>query len=295
MKSSPIITLVLSLVFGAVAVFGARLFLGGDKEEEATVVEAEPVVIETRDVLVAVRDIPRGVTLDPAWFEAQPVPVSDLPRGAFDSRKALEETGIGRPTLIEVASGEILSEKMLLAPGMRASLSSKIQPGMRAYTIAMNDVTGVAGFVLPGDKVDVIFIANEGGPALSNDVAVMAGGVAAEVLLQNVEVMALDLNADVAGNSPSPFRTATLAVTLEQAQILSVAGKSGSMSLALRGSADEAHEQAEAVKLRNEPPRPRQVAAVAAPKPQPRRPSGAEIEVILGSSQTTYQVPVSDQ
>lgn len=294
MKSSPLITLVLSLVFGAVAVFGARLFLGGDKEEEPQAVEAEPVVIETRDVLVAVRDIPRGVTLDPAWFEAQPVPVSDLPRGVFDSRKALEETGMGRPTLIEVESGEILSEKMLLAPGMRASLSSKIKPGMRAYTIAMNDVSGVAGFVLPGDKVDVIFIANEGAPALSNDQPVASGGAAAEVLLQNVEVMGLDLNADVAGNEPSPFRTATLAVTLEQAQILSVAGKSGSLSLALRGSADEAYEQAEAVKLRNEPPRPRQVAAAPVPQPRKQRSSGAEIEVILGASQTTYEVPAGE-
>lgn len=294
MKSSPIISLVLSLVFGAVAVFGARLFLGGDKKEEAQVTEAEPVVIETQDVLVAVRDIPRGVTLDPAWFEPKAIPVTDIPRGAFDSRKELEETGMTRPTLIEIAAGETLSEKMLLAPNMRASLSAKIQPGMRAYTVAMNDVAGVAGFVLPGDKVDVIFIANEGGPALSDDMPVAAGGVAAEVLLQNVEVMGLDLNSDIAGNTPSTFRTATLAVTLEQAQILSVAAKSGTLSLALRGSADEAYEQAEAVKLRKEPPRPRQVAA-AAPRPKraPRK-TGAEVEVILGDNPTTYQVPISE-
>ena len=293
MKMTPIVSLVLSLVFAGAAVLGARLWLGGNNDEPAPAetIAADPVVIETREVLVAVRDIPRGVTLDPAWFEPETIPVSDVPRGAFESRPELEEAGLERPTLIEIASGEVLSEKMLLAVGMRASLSSKIRPGMRAYTIQMNDVSGVAGFVLPGDLVDVIFIANDGA-ALVDDLPVSFGGASAEVLLQNVEVMALDLNDDVAGNDPRTFRTATLAVTLEQAQTLSVAGESGSLSLALRGSADDAYEQAEAVRLRSAPTPRRQVAATPQPR-APRQPSGAQIAVILGDQEATVQVPAS--
>ena len=292
MKMSPIVSLVLSLVFGGAAVLGARLWLGGDKDPApAELTEVQPVLIETRDVLVAVRDIPRGVTLDPAWFETEAIPVTDVPRGAFEARGDLEETGLERPTLIEIGSGEILSEKMLLAVGMRASLSSKIRPGMRAYTIQMNDVAGVAGFVLPGDMVDIIFMANDGA-ALVNDQPVRSGGASAEVLLQNIEVMALDLNDDVAGNNPSPFRTATLAVTLEQAQTLSVAGKSGTLSLALRGSADDAYEMAEAVRLRSPAPAPRKVAA--APQPAaPRPPSGAQVAIIMGDQESMVRVPSS--
>jgi pilus assembly protein CpaB len=293
MKTSPIISLVLSLVLGVVAVFAARLWLGDGSDKPAQAVEAEPVRIETRDVLVAVRDIPRGVILDPAWFEKEAMPVTGIPRGAFGSRSTLSETGLERPTLIEIASGDVLSEKMLLAPGMRASLSSRIQPGMRAYTIQMNDVSGVAGFVLPGDRVDVLFIANGAAGARIDDRPVASGGATSDVLLQNVEVMALDLNDDVAGNDPNPFSKATLSVSLEQAQKLSVASESGSMSLALRGSADEAYEQAEAVKLGRERPRPRQVASAPVKRAVPR-PTGAQIEVILGDNQTTYQVPTSD-
>ena len=211
MKMSPVISLVLSLVFAGAAVLGARLWLGGNNEDEpvAASTEPEPVVIETRDVLVAVRDIPRGVPLDPAWFDAEPIPVDDIPRGAFESRSELEETGLERPTLIEIASGEVLSEKMLLAAGMRASLSSKIRPGMRAFTVQMDNVAGVAGFVLPGDTVDVLYIAN-GGEGIVDDQPVRSQGAASEVLLQNIEVMAVDLNDDLTGNEPSTFRTATM-------------------------------------------------------------------------------------
>ena len=291
MKMSPVISLVLSLVFAGAAVLGARLWLGGNNEDEpvAASTEPEPVVIETRDVLVAVRDIPRGVPLDPAWFDAEPIPVDDIPRGAFESRSELEETGLERPTLIEIASGEVLSEKMLLAAGMRASLSSKIRPGMRAFTVQMDNVAGVAGFVLPGDTVDVLYIAN-GGEGIVDDQPVRSQGAASEVLLQNIEVMAVDLNDDLTGNEPSTFRTATLAVTLEEAQTLSVAAKSGTLLLARRGSADDAYEQAEAVRLRPDP-RPRPVAAAPA---APRQPSGAQIAVIMGNQEATVQVPKSE-
>ena len=293
MQLSPVVTLVLSIVFGAAAIIGARLWLGGsDKETPPPVAEAAaPVKIEKRPVMVAVREIPRGVTIDPSWFEERPV--TAVPRGAFESRRELQDVGEGRRTLIDLASGDILSEKMLLAPGMRASLSTRIHPGHRAFSIRTNDVSGVAGFVLPGDRVDVIFIENRVVDRLVDDApAAAATQPMAKVLLQNVEVLGVDLNDDMTGNKPSPFKTATLAVTLEQAQKLSVASELGSLSLALRGSADDAFLQAEAVSLDATPEPPKQVAY--RPRPlKPRQNTSSTVEVILGDKEASYTVPTS--
>lgn len=294
MQISPVVTLILSIVFGVAAILGARFWLGSSDDETGVETVIEAPVIAREPVLVAVRDIPRGVMVDPAWFEVEERPAVEIPRGAFADRKALEATGLGRPTLIEIAAGDMMSEKLLLAEGMRASLSSRIEPGYRAYTIRMDDVSGVAGFVLPGDRVDVIFIANEGSQAMFDDQPVSsrsASSRSAIVLLQNVEVLGLDLNDDMIGNDARVFKSATLSVSLEQAQKLSVASESGTLSLALRGSADEQFMQAEAVNL--DRPRPRRVAS-SVPRPlAPRRASSSTVEVVLGEQVTQYEVPVS--
>lgn len=294
MQISPVVTLILSIVFGVAAILGARFWLGSSDNETGVETVIEAPVIAREPVLVAVRDIPRGVMVDPAWFEVEERPAVEIPRGAFADRKALEATGLGRPTLIEIAAGDMMSEKLLLAEGMRASLSSRIEPGYRAYTIRMDDVSGVAGFVLPGDRVDVIFIANEGSQAMFDDQPVSARSASSRsaiVLLQNVEILGLDLNDDMIGNDARVFKSATLSVSLEQAQKLSVASESGTLSLALRGSADEQFMQAEAVNL--DRPRPRRVAS-SVPRPlTPRRASSSTVEVVLGEQVTQYEVPVS--
>jgi Flp pilus assembly protein CpaB len=93
------------------------------------------------------------------------------------------------------------------------------------------------------------------------------------------------------GNDARVFKSATLSVSLEQAQKLSVASESGTLSLALRGSADEQFMQAEAVNL--DRPRPRRVAS-SVPRPlTPRRASSSTVEVVLGEQVTQYEVPVS--
>ena len=158
MQLSPVITLILSLVFGAAALLGARLWLTSSPDEGDRPVEVNrPAAIPDVPVLVATRAIPRGVAIDPEWFVVEQRPANALPPAAFTSAKTLEETGKSRRTLIDIAEGQPLSEAMLLSPGMRASLSAKIEPGARAFTIRTTAVSGVGGFVLPGDRVDVIF------------------------------------------------------------------------------------------------------------------------------------------
>lgn len=293
MQMNPVVTFALSVMCGGAAILGARFLMSDGPEEPVVEVAAK---VQMRDVLIAVRGVPRGVAVEKAWFEVEERPVTDVPRGAFESFSELEQTGVGRRTLIEMEAGDILSEKLLLAPGMRASLSAKIEPGMRAFTIRASDVKGVGGFVLPGDKVDVIFIERRAVDILVDDKqAPLSREVSpvSEVLLQNVEVLAVDLNDDMIGNRPDVFKTATLAVSLEQAQKLSVATEIGELSLALRGSADEAFEQAEAVSLRE---KPKQVAQ-SHPRPRPlqSRSSSSTVQVILGEATTTHTVPSSNQ
>lgn len=286
MQLSPVVTLILSIVFGAAAILGARLWLGSGEDEVAAPAPA-PVEVALEPVLVAVRDIPRGVTVDPAWFEVEEREPSRVPRGSFASAEALELSGESRRLLVGISAGQALAESMLLAPGMRASLSTRIEPGMRAFTIRTTDVSGVGGFVLPGDRVDVIFT-EDGAP--DSDVLKLVS----RVLIQNAEVLGVDLNDDMTGEDPDVFKTATLAVSLDQAQQLSVASQTGTLELALRGSADEEFLAAEAVSLRPQE-KPKQV-AYSAPRPkalEPRAPVSSTIEVVLGEQTTQHEVPVS--
>ena len=98
---------------------------------------------------------------------------------------------------------------------------------MRAYTIGVSDISGVGGHALPGDRVDVVLMRN-----LSDDNSRKM--LQAEVVIQNVRVLGVDLNADPTSNKPEAPSTATLEVSVRDAQKLAVAANLGSLSLALR-------------------------------------------------------------
>ncbi|MEQ9315488.1 MAG: Flp pilus assembly protein CpaB, partial [Henriciella sp.] len=148
---------------------------------------------------------------------------------------------------------------------------------------------------LPGDRVDVIFYQEGKQGRLYSDESVSASSVSgpvADVLLQNVEVLGVDLNDDMTASSPSPFKTATLAVSLDQAQRLSVAAELGELSLALRGSADEAFEEATSISLGKDA-QPAPVARVAPRRLVAKAPSVSTVEVILGNQTSSHSVPAS--
>ncbi|MGB3627552.1 MAG: Flp pilus assembly protein CpaB [Henriciella sp.] len=294
MQMNPVLTLGLSITCGAAALLGARLFLSPDDKAGAPA-ELTVMEVEMQDVLVAARNIPRGVRLEEEWFDLESRPAEEVPLGAFNSFKEFNERSNGRPTLIELTAGEMLSEKFLLSEGLRGSLASKIPPGYRAYSVKMTDESGVAGFVLPGDHVDVIFYQRGKEGRLYSDQTASSSAVAgpvADVLLQNVEVLGVDLNDDMTAASPSPFSTATLAVSLEQAQRLSVASELGELSLALRGSADEEFQEATSISLGKDA-RPAPVARIAPRRLVAKAPTVSTVEVILGNETSSHSVPSS--
>ncbi|MBS0364118.1 MAG: Flp pilus assembly protein CpaB, partial [Proteobacteria bacterium] len=163
------------------------------------------------------------------------LPSNAIPDGAFKTTAAvLAQDGGGPPVVLTaIAAREPLLPAKLSGPGARASVAAEIAEGMRAYTIKVTDVTGVGGHALPGDRVDVVLMRDTStDPQRHNYIS--------QVVIQDVRVLGVDLNADPNSNKPATPNTATLEVSVPDAQKLAVAGDLGKLSLALRktGSAE---------------------------------------------------------
>ena len=144
--------------------------------------------------------------------------VNEVFRGATapEDREALKAIKTGEPILRTNISGF----------GGRATMSREVAAaGMRAVSISINDVSGVAGFILPGDHVDVMLTRQAD-----------AGGLATDVILQNVTVLGIDQLSDQERDKPVVARTVTVEATTDQAQKLILAQQAGTLSLALRNA-----------------------------------------------------------
>jgi len=161
------------------------------------------------------------------WVETITWASDTLPQGAFtsidDLAGATDETA--RFVLSSMERGEPILTTKITNPGQRAKLSTAISPGMKAVSIAVNDVLGVAGFVLPSDRVDVMLTRSIG-----ND----RSQAFVDVLLQGVRVVAIDQTVDDTRDQPSVVRTVTFEVTTNEAQKLTLGATIGTLSLALR-------------------------------------------------------------
>ena len=137
-----------------------------------------------------------------------------------------------RVVLTPMERSELILKQKITGPGQRASLSALLEEGKRAVTVRVDDVRGVAGFVLPGDRVDVVLIrTNSEGPAR---------GKFSDVLLQNVKVLAVDQLANERQEKATVVKAVTLEVETDQAQKILLATDIGKLSLILR-QAGEGH------------------------------------------------------
>lgn len=237
-------------------------------------------------VVVAARGIDLGQSLTPDMLRLQAWPANALPEGAFTSiadvagaepRVALRAIEANEPILASRVSGA----------GGRATLSATIAPGHRAVAIRVNDVVGVAGFVLPGDYVDVLLTRTEGQNFNNSNMR-------ADLLIANVRVLAVDQTASESQDNPQVARAVTIEVTPEDGQKVALASEIGTLSLALRradevgdGATSQPQETIRIEDLRAEIAGARaQPIAAHAPAPAPRRaparPSGASIEIVRG-------------
>lgn len=202
--------------------------LTADQEEAATgpdvAVEALPTV------LVANRDIPAGWILGEADMKTVRWPDQNLPGAAFqDSHDAL-----GRVSVASLSEGEILLTDKFAEAGTAAGLSAMIPPGTRGMSVAVDQESGVAGFVLPGTSVDVFVTLDVENPDNRSQRSSMT-----QLILQDIRVLTAGqhIQRDSLGQ-PQTVPVVTLMVTPDEGEDLALASTKGSIRLALRGGLD---------------------------------------------------------
>src|SRR5438270_2910570 len=181
----------------------------------------------TTRVIAAATDLKLGTVLRDADLTTVEI-LGTLPKGAIVKK----ETAIGRGVISNLYLGEPILESRLAAPGSGGGLAATIPPGMRATAVRVNEVVGVAGFVTPGMRVDVLITCNPPG-------AVTNQGSLVRTLLQNIEVLSAgtDIQRDAEGK-PLQVQVVNLLVTPAQAEILSLASNEAHIQLVLRNPLD---------------------------------------------------------
>jgi len=225
-RGSTLIMIGVAAVFGLLAVFIANSWLNHQAEERMRSLEAnkKPVVGDT--LVVASRPLRFGSELSSSVLREIEWPDGAPPAGSFKTVSQLL-TGGRRVVLTAIEPNEPVLASKITGPGQRATLSAMLDPGMKAMTVRVNDVDGVAGFVLPGDRVDVVVTQQ-----IEKNVA------HSDVVLQNTRVLAIDQLADERTDKPSVAKAVTLEVDMTNAQKLALAARVGSLSLALRKAGD---------------------------------------------------------
>jgi pilus assembly protein CpaB len=227
--------------------------------------QAEPVD-DTTQIVVAALPVSVGSRLTEADLRVSPWPKAMTIDGSFEKISDV----VGRGVVVPLIPNEPVLTSKLAASGSGAGLMATIPDGMRAVSVKVNDVIGVAGFVVPGSRVDVIL---SGSPTESGSIEM------AKVILENVQVLAAGQNieSDEKGK-PMSAQVVTLLVTPDESQKLALASIDGKIQLALRNPLDLAQMNPNAVRrehlfagataapLRETPPAPRLVT-----RPVPRK------------------------
>ncbi len=287
MKATPYISLGASLVLGAAAILLGRGYMSDNKADAAVSIQREPV-IEMGSVLVAADNIAMGEPVSGDAVRVAKWPVDAIPQGVLTGPDMLEGEAYARALIVK---GEPIFAEKVIDQQWRRTLSASIKPGMRAVSIEISSATGVAGFVLPGDRVDVnefveldAPVPQRGGP---EDMMAVSGDIVARPVLKNALVLAVDQNFDPDMEGASVSNTVTLEVTPESALVLGAAGERSSLGLTLIGRDEETGSVAEIAA-----PKPK---AVARPRPVRRAPAPkkAAIRVINGTEETTVTAPVA--
>jgi len=240
MRTGTVVSLGASAVLGLGALVVARLWL--PQSAHLPQLRLNPVATAgTVPVVVASGAIPYGTKLDASKLAVVRLPPNAVPPGAFSTPSQLLSQPGGPPVaLTAIAAHEALLPAKLSGPGARPIVSAAIAEGMRAYTIGVSETAGVGGHVLPGDRVDVIVTRQPPTPKALKDLCDDCKLERADVVLQDVKVLGMDLNVDPTTTTSVVSHTATLEVSVQDAQKLAVANQIGTMSLALRraGQAD---------------------------------------------------------
>ena len=227
MRASTVVMIGFAVVFGLLAVFIAQAWLNNQAAMRAKSMEATKKPVTTQTIVVASQPLRFGAELNASMLKEMPWPQEALPAGAFHKIKDVL-TG-RRVVLTAIEANEPVLALKITGAGERATLSALVHKGMKAVTIRVNDVEGVGGFVLPGDRVDVVLTRT-----------IDKGSATTEVVLQNARVLATDQSADDRVSKAAVAKSVTLEVSTVEAQKVWLASSVGNLSLLLRKAGETA-------------------------------------------------------
>ncbi|RHW17343.1 Flp pilus assembly protein CpaB [Sphingomonas gilva] len=236
MDAKKIALLVGALIVAALTAFMARSMFAGAAAPQAAAVM--PTKVEGPEVLVATRALPVGTIIEPDSFRYQPWPQELVNDTAYFVKGGPVDAARLQGAVVRnaITAGQPITQGSLVQPGERGFLAAALSPGMRAVTVSVSAQSGVAGFVFPGDRVDIVLTQSVSGggdgPPLK----------ATETILRNVRVLATDQRTDAINDEGKPtvqtFSTVTLEATPRIAEKIAVAQTIGQLSLSLRSLAD---------------------------------------------------------
>lgn len=289
MDGKKIILLVGALIVAAVTAFMARsMIMGASAPTAGANVAGAQVPVTGPEVLVATKALPVGTILTADSLRFQPWP-QELVEGAYYLKEGTDMASlVGTVVRFPTPAGQPITQGSLVKPGDRGFLAAALAPGMRAVTVPVSAQSAVAGFVFPGDRIDLILTQEvEGGgdgPALK----------ASETILRNLRVLATDQKTDTQTDENgktvvNTFSTVTVETTPRIAEQIAVAQTVGSLSLSLRSIADNAGELEEAIasgelSVSDDPAAERQLIAGLA-----TRPLAGESSVSTGADVSRFQ------
>lgn len=228
MQGRNLILLGIAVLIGLIAVIFANAYFSGVERKQEQIAQRQQMA----RIVVATQPFEFGTRLTSQNIRLQNWPAESVPEGAFRSiPDALKDN---RVALRPIVPGEPLLASKVSGRDGRATLAALLPDGMRAISIPVDAVNGVAGFVLPGTMVDVLLTRQiEGDGATADDQR-------ADLILENVQVLAIDQLANDREGKPKLSRTATLALSMFDAQRISVAQRMGTLRLVLRKVEDTA-------------------------------------------------------
>jgi pilus assembly protein CpaB len=309
MKRQSVIAIAVAVVFGLFAVFLANTYLTASRSNAAPE--------GTTRVVVAAVPLDYGTEITAEKIRFIDYPANALPQGVFRSGAELLQPGKRRLALSPIAANEPILAAKVTGAGEGASIAALLPDGKRAATVRINDVSGVAGFVQPNDAVDVLITRTINAGERSQQVT--------DVLLQNIRVIAMGQNARNEGEGqPAVANTATLEVFPFEAQKLALGQQVGELNLVLRkqGEQEDAAvvetvslndlrygtrtgyrvqaasfgaQQGGPVPVRRLAPQRRAAPRREAPRqaaraPAPAAPTTRNVDVVRGTTQSSYEV-----
>ncbi len=269
MDVKKLVLLIGALIVAAVTAITAKNMFSGAGAPSAS---AKPAVPAGPEVLVATRALPVGTIIDAESFRFQRWPEGLVQPAYYIKGKPGVRPAdlVGTVVRNEITAGQPFTQGSLIKPGERGFLAAALGPGMRAVTVAVSATSGVAGFVFPGDRVDIV---------LTQEVAGGGDGLplkVSETVMRNVRVLATDQRMDAKGEDGKAvvqrFTMVTLEATPKLAEKIAVAQKIGDLSLSLRSIADNSAELERAiasgeVKVSGDPKAERQMLLAIANQP----------------------------